>query len=101
MRDNYLFILERSLKKKVKVQRVVVNGQNAEIKMRVYLRKTLPMEFELRREGNTKWVVYDAVFLGTSIREGMKLQIKKDIEEYGVAGAIKEILALRADTAEE
>ena len=98
MRDNYLYILERSLKKKIKVQRVTVRGQNAEILIRVFLRKTVPLEFELRRYGNTQWTVYDAVFLGTSIRDGMKRQLREDIEESGVEGAIREILTLRGDS---
>lgn len=98
LRDNYLFILERSIKKKIKVQRVVVNGPNAEVKLRIFARKTLPMEIELRRFGNTKWVVHDAVFLGTSVREGMKRQLADYIEEHGVQGAIDELLSLRADS---
>lgn len=97
LRDNYLFILERSIKKKIKVQKVSVQGQNAVVKMRVFLRKTVPMQFELRRYGNAQWTVYDAVFLGTSIRDGLKRQLADDIEEYGVEGAIREVLNLRAD----
>lgn len=97
LRDNYLFILERSIKKKIKVQRVTVNGPNAEVLLRIFARKTLPMEIELRRFGNSKWVVHDAVFLGTSVREGMKRQLADYIEEHGIEGAIDELLSLRAD----
>lgn len=101
MRDNYLYILEKSLKKKVKVQRVTVRGQQAEILIRVYLRKTVPLEFELRRYGNLQWTVHDAVFLGTSVREGLRRQLQDDIEDLGVEGAIREILSLRADSSAE
>ena len=93
LKDNYLFVLERSGKAKVELKKVTVKGREAQAFFRIHTRKRVPVTVELRMNETEAWRVHDVIFIRRSIREDVREEMHECIEELGLEGAFDAILA--------
>ncbi len=93
LKDNYMFVIERSDRAKVELRRVVLDSpEEASALFRVHLRKRIPVEVELRSNDKKQWRIHDLIMLRRSIRSEVSEAIRRDIQEKGPQGAFDAIL---------
>ena len=94
LKDNYMFVIERSDRAKVEFLRVVIRSEtDASAYFRINLRKRIPVEIELRPNEKHEWRIHDLVLMRRSIRDEVREKLHKDMLADGPQVAIENILA--------
>ncbi len=94
LKDNYMFVIERSERAKIQFLRVVIRSeQDASAYFRIHMRKRIAVEVELRPNDQHEWRIHDLVLLGRSVRQEVREKLHKDMKLLGPRAAIEQILA--------